>query len=112
MAASATKILTLSVLAQAALQQCRAVTATGALPAAGARCAGFTDFAAAIGERVGYCALGTTVVEAGAAFPAGSALELDAQGRVIARIAGVTVAHALEAAGAVGQRLEALIVPN
>lgn len=112
MAAAATKLLTLSVVATAALAQNRAVTGLGAVPAAGARCMGFADFPAAIGERVSVGALGTTIAEAGAAFAADTALELDASGRVVTKAAGVTVARALVPAAAAGQMVEILLIPN
>lgn len=112
MAAAAIKLLTLSVVATAALTQNRAVTAAGALPAAGARCIGFADYAGAVGDRVSVGALGTVVAEAGAAFAVGTALELDALGRVITKATGVTVGHALAAAAAAGQMVEILLIPN
>ncbi|HEY0064719.1 MAG TPA: capsid cement protein [Telluria sp.] len=112
MAATAIKLLTLSVMAAVAVVANRAITAAGAIPAAGARCAGFTDFPAAAGERVSYAALGTTVAEAGAAIAVGAAVEVDVLGRVITKAAGVTVGHALKAAGAAGQKIEILLIPN
>lgn len=112
MAAAAYKLLTLSVVATAALSANRAVTAAGAVPSAAARCVGFTDYAAAIGERVSYGAMGTVVAEAGAAFAVDAALELDATGRVVTKSAGVTVGHALAAATAAGQLVEILVIPN
>lgn len=112
MAASCIKILTLSVVATAALSQYRAVTAAGAVPAAGARCLGVTDFSAPVGERVSVGVLGTVIAEAGAAFAIGAALELDAQGRLITKNTGVTVAHALAAATAAGNLVEILLIPN
>lgn len=112
MPAAAKKVLTVSVVAAAALAQYRAVTGNGAVPAAGARSLGFTDFPAAIGERVSVGAVGSTIAEAGAAFAVDAALELDAQGRVIAKAAGVTVARALGAAAGAGQTVEVLLIPN
>lgn len=112
MAASCIKILTLSVVATAALTQYRAVTAAGAVPGAGARCLGVTDFSAASGDRVSVGVLGTVIAEAGAAFALGAALEVDALGRYITKNAGVTVAHALAAAGAAGNLVEILLIPN
>ncbi|WP_157201380.1 capsid cement protein [Massilia sp. Root418] len=112
MAAAAIKLLTLSAVATAVLSANRAVTAAGAVPVAGGRCAGFTDFPAAIGERVSYGALGTVVAEAGAAFAVDAALELDATGRVITKASGVAVARALGAASAAGQLVEILVIPN
>lgn len=112
MAGSAIKLLTLSVVATAALTQNRAVTGLGAVPAAGARCLGFADFSGAIGERVSVGAAGTAVAESGAAFAADVALELDAQGRVIAKAAGVAVARALTASAGAGSQVEILLIPN
>jgi len=112
MAASAIKILTLSVVASAALAQNRAVTGGGAIPAAGARCLGFTDFPGAIGERVAVGVVGTTTAEAGAAFANETELEVDAQGRVVAKTTGVKVARALAPATAAGQVVEILLIPN
>lgn len=112
MATSAIKILTLSVIATAALTQYRAVTAAGALPAAAANCLGFADVSAAIGERAPVGVLGTTIAEAGAAIAAGAALELDAFGRVVTKSAGVTVGRALWGATAAGNTLEILLIPN
>jgi hypothetical protein len=112
MAAAGIKLLTLSVVATAALTQYRAVTAAGALPAAGARCLGVADFNGAIGDRVSVGAMGTVPVETGAVVAAGAALELDATGRFITKASGVTVAHALGASTGAGQVIEALLVPN
>ena len=112
MPATAIKLLTLSVVATAALTINRAVTAAGAVPAAAGRCIGFADYSGAIGERVSVGALGTVVAEAGAAFVAGVALELDASGRVITKTAGVAVGTALTAASGVGATVEVLLIPN
>lgn len=112
MAAAAYKILTLSVVATAALTQNRAVTGTGAVPAAAGRCLGFADVNAAIGDRVSVNALGTTVAEAGAAVAVEALVELDALGRVVTKAAGVAVGRALSAATAAGQQIEILLIPN
>lgn len=112
MASGSVEILSHSVVATAALTAARAVTAAGALPAAAARCLGFAKFNAAIGERTNVAVLGTTVAEAGAAIAVGAALELDASGRVITKSAGVTVGQALGAAGALGDKIEILLIPN
>jgi len=112
MAASAIKILTGSVIAAVALSANRAVTGLGAIPAAGARSFGVTDFSGAVGDRVSVGVLGTVVAEAGAAFAADAALEVDALGRFITKNAGVTVARAVTAAGAAGSLAEILLIPN
>ena len=114
MAASAIQILTSSVIAAANLSQYRAVTEAGAVPAAAARCFGFTETAAATGERVPVGILGTTIAEAGAAIAANAAVELDASGRVITRSAGVTVGRLMpgSVAGAAGDMVEILLMPS
>lgn len=110
MAASCMSVLTLSVVATAVLSRCRAVTAAGAVPAAGARCLGFTGFAAAVGERVSVGVMGTVIAETGGAFGIDAALELDSLGRVIVRNSGFTVGHALAAATAAGSLVEIVVV--
>jgi hypothetical protein len=112
MAAAAKKVLTLSVVAVAALVQARAVTGLGTLPAAGARVLGFTDFSAAAGERVSVGALGSTIAEAGAAITVDVLLEVDSVGRVVPKNTGVAVARALQAASGAGQMVEVLLIPN
>lgn len=112
MAAAGIKLLTLSVVATATLTQFRAVTAAGALPAAGARALGIADFNGAIGERVSVGAMGTVPAETGAAVAAGAALEVDASGRLITKNTGVAVAHALGASAGAGQVIEVLLIPN
>ncbi|MCX7219822.1 MAG: DUF2190 family protein [Burkholderiales bacterium] len=112
MALGATPLLTLSVIATTALTQARAVTGTGALPAAGARCLGIARTNGAIGERIPVDVDGTAVVEAGAAIAVDAALELDATGRVITKASGVTVGRALSAASAAGQMAEVLLIAN
>jgi hypothetical protein len=112
MAAAGIKILTLSVVATAALAANRAVTGVGAVPAAGARILGVTDFPAAIGDRVSVGVLGTVPAVAGAAFAADAALEVDAQGRFIPLNAGVKVARAITAAAGAGSQAEILLIPN
>ncbi len=114
MAASAIQILTSSVVAAAALSQYRAVTEGGAVPSAAARCFGFTETAAATGERVPVGVMGTTIAEAGAAIAANAAVELDASGRVITKSAGVTVGRLMPGytAGAAGDLVEIMLLPS
>lgn len=112
MAASSTNTLVLSVIATAAITQFRAVGHTGGAPAAAAHCLGFAQNGAASGEAVPVVALGTAIAEAGAAITAGAQLELDASQRVITRSAGAIVGRALTAAGAAGDQVEVLVIPN
>jgi hypothetical protein len=112
MAASCIKVLTLSVVAAAALAQYRAVTGAGNLPAAGGRSLGVTDYSVAAGERVSVGVMGTVIAEAGGAFAVDALLEVDAQGRFITANTGAKVARAISAAGAAGVLAEILLIPN
>lgn len=105
--------LTLSVAAAAALSANRFVTATGAVPAAGANVLGVTRTSAgAAGDLVPVDADGTALVEAGAAIAAGAAVETDASGKALTKNTGATVARALQAATAAGQLIEVRLIPN
>lgn len=114
MAAGSKAELILTVIATAALTQNRAVTVAGAVPAAAANSLGFAQTGGAIGEAVPVVVMGTAIAEAGAAIAAGSAVELDASGRVILRSAGVTVGRMAPGAvaGAAGDMVEVLLIPN
>lgn len=112
MAAANIDVCSVTVLATASLTQYRAVNAAGAVPAAAATAIGFAKTAAAIGERVAVQSLGVAICEAGAAVAVGAALETDSSGRVVTRSAGVTVGRALTAAGASGDKIEVLLIPN
>jgi hypothetical protein len=112
MAASSTNTLVLTVVATAALTQFRGVTHTGGAAGAAANALGFAQNGGAIGDAVPVVALGTAIAEAGAAITAGSLVELDASGRVITRSAGAIVGRALTAAGAAGDQVEVLVIPN
>lgn len=112
MAQGSTPLLTLSVVATAALTQARAVTGLGAVPAAAARCLGVARTNGAIGDRVTVDVDGTTIAEAGAAVAVDAALELDSSGRFITKASGVTVGRALSAASASGQMIEVLLIAN
>lgn len=109
-------VLTLHVVAAAALSAGRFVTTGGAVPAAGATCAGVTrSSAGAAGDLVPIDVLGTGWVEAGAAIAAGAAIETDNQGRAITKAAGVTLgrmAPGQAAATAAGQMVEIVLIPN
>ena len=112
MAAGSYEVFVHSVVATAVLTNARAVSALGALPAAAGRSLGIAKFDALVGGRVAVAVTGSTVAEAGAAIPIGSALELDALGRVIVRATGVTVGSALAAAAAAGDRIEIVLIVN
>lgn len=105
-------ILTLTVVAAAALVPQRFVTATGAVATAGGHALGATRAEAAIGTPTPVDVLGTAQVVAGAQVAAGAALEVGANGKAVTADAGVVVARALQAAGADGDVIEVLLIPN
>jgi hypothetical protein len=104
--------LTLSVEAAAALLANRAVTVSGAVPAAGAAVIGFTRTSGESRDVVPVDAGGTVTAEAGAAIAKGAALEVDDLGRVITKTTGVTVGRALAAADAAGAVIEIRFIAN
>ena len=111
----ATKIplLTLSVVAAALVVANRAVTQAGNYPAAAAKCFGVTtENAESIGAQVPVDVIGTTIVEAGAAFALDASLELNASGQFITLAVGIAVAKAMQAAGALGDKVEVLLMPK
>jgi len=75
---------------------------------------GVARMAAASGDVIPVDAVGTAIVETGAAFAAGTLLATDASGRAVAWAAGAAVARALpgQAATAAGQFVEVLLIPN
>lgn len=95
-------LATISVIAAAALTKKRFVTATGAVPAAGAWCPGVANADYDIGEAAGIDTHGIVLVEAGAAISAGAAVQTDNQGRAITLDAGVSLGRTLDAATAAG----------
>jgi len=106
-------LLTLSVALAGNAAAHRFITPAGAPAGANANTLGVARTAGAGGDAVPVDVLGTTIVEAGAAFAAGTTLKVDAAGRAIAwATAGARVAVALQAAGAEGDRVEVLLIPN
>lgn len=108
-------LLTLTVTASAVLTRYRAVTAAGAHAAADLFGVAKTD--GAIGNLVQVDVAGTTIMEAGAAIPAGTKYVVtDAQGRAIA--GGAAAANAVfgrllpgQSASAAGDLVEVLLTP-
>lgn len=106
-------VLTISVLAAAALAAERFVTATGVYATARGGALGVTNTSAASGALVAVDTLGTTVATAGAAFAKGASLAVGASGKAVAAEADdVIVATALQAASADGDRVEVHLIPN
>jgi hypothetical protein len=107
--------LTLTIAAAGVLAACRFVTQAGAYPAAGAAAFGVTRSSAeAAGDLVPVDVQGTAIVEAGAAFAKDAALMVDASGRVVLLTVGAKspVARSMEAATALGDFVEVLLVPS
>lgn len=106
-------VLTLTVAATGTISAHRFVTAAGAQAGADANALGVTRVAAVSGDKIPVDVLGTVIVEAGAAVSAGASLKSDASGRAITWVtSGAKVGIALEAAGAAGQFIEVLFIPN
>ncbi len=107
-----TSLLTLTLVAAAALTANRFVTAAGAVPSANGNAVGVTRSGAASGELVPVDAVGTSMVEASAAITAGAAVATTNDGRAVTFSTGVTVARALTGATAAGQLIEVLLIAN
>jgi hypothetical protein len=106
-------ILALTRKATGTIAQHRFVTPAGAQAGADVNALGVSTTAAESGDDLSLDALGTTVVEAGAAIADGATLKSDATGRAITWVtAGAKLAIALEAAGAAGEFIEVLFIPN
>lgn len=113
MGAQNISLLTLTIAAAAAVAANRFVTPGGAQAGADANTIGASRYAAALGEKFPVDVIGTAVVEAGAAIAAGATLKSDADGKAITwAAAGAKVAIALQAAGAAGELIEVLLIPN
>ena len=112
MSLQSSPLLTLPVLLTAAVAAQRFVTPTGAQAGAAANALGVSRTAGAIGERVPVDAIGTTVVQAGAAVAVGATIQSDANGKAITWASGARLAFALEAATAADQFIEVLLIQN
>lgn len=114
MAASSIAVLTLGVTASTGLTKYRAVSDTGGLPAAAARCLGFVQQDVISGDRAPVVVQGTVIAEAGATIAANAQVELDSSGRVVTKSAGVGVGRltAGYTAGAAGDLVEVLLTPT
>lgn len=105
-------ILGLPVKATAIVAARRFVTVAGAQAGAGANALGVSRASGVVGDMLTVDALGTSIVEAGAAFAVGAALQSDADGKAITKDAGATLARALQAAAQAGDFVEVLNIPN
>lgn len=106
-------LLTLTLLAGAVVAANRFVTSARIQTVADGNAIGVSRAAAASGAQMPVDVIGTTTVEAGAAFAAGATLKSDIDGKAITWVtAGGRLAVALEAAGAPGDLVEVLLIPN
>lgn len=108
-------LLTLTVIATAALENNRAVNQSGAYPAAGGLAFGITRSDAAIGDPTPVDVQGTAIVTAGAAFNKDVPLMVGTNGKLIAHDADGdkhAVARSMEAATADGDQVEVLLTPH
>ncbi len=114
MSAQNTAVLTHTISAAGVIAAARFVTPALAQAGADANTLGVARFAsAAAGDKVPVDVLGTAVVEAGAAVAAGATVKSDASGRAITWVtSGAKVGVALQAAGAAGEMIEVLLIPN
>ncbi len=105
-------LLTLAVIATAALEAERVVGRDGKYATAGGPAFGVTNTKGAIGDRVPTDVAGTSIATAGAAFADGAYLQVGVDGKLITRATGVPVAQALQVATADGDRVEVLWIPS
>lgn len=109
---SKVSLLTLTVIATAAITAERFITTAGAVATAAGNADGVSNTDAAIGERFPADVLGTTIVTAGAAIAANAYVEVGSAGKAITRASGKAVGKALQAATADGDRIRVLLLPN
>jgi hypothetical protein len=113
MSAQSVALLTLSLALSGNAAAHRFVTPAGAQADADDNTLGVARTAGTTGETIPVDVLGTAVVEAGADFAAGATLKADADGKAIPwDTSGAKVAIALQAAGAAGDLVEVLLIPN
>lgn len=104
-------ILTLTMLALAAITAGRFMDATGAVASTGGSSIGVSVTDAANGDAFSVDALGTSVVELGGTVALGDSVEVGAAGVGITFSSGDIVATALQA-GVAGEFIEVLLIPN
>jgi hypothetical protein len=113
MSKQAFPVLTLTRTLSGTVSANRFVTPAGAQAGADANTLGVTRSAGVSGDVVPVDALGTAMVEAGAAVSAGASIKSDASGRAITwASSGAKVGIALDAATASGQIIEVFLIPN
>lgn len=101
-------LLTVTILAAAALTRFRLVDYSGNPASAGERALGVTEADFDAGELAGVNTHGEILVEAGAAISAGAEVESDSVGRAITKTTGVAFGVARDAATAAGDIIRVL----
>jgi len=114
MSRQSTSLLALAVAATADVEAERFVTGAGAHAVAGGNTLGVSRFKAASGGYFTADVVGTAVVTAGGAIPAGAPIEVGANGKAIVLDEGVQVARAAPGASAAadGDPIEVLLIVN
>lgn len=113
MSQQSTAVLTLTVALTGTVAAFRMVTPAGAQAGADANTIGAARTAGVSGDKIPVDAIGTSIVEAGAAVALGAQLKSDASGRAITwATSGAVIGRALQAAGAAGEFIEVLLIPN
>lgn len=105
-------LLSLIVIATAALEANRFASLSGAYPTAKGPAFGVTRSSAAVGASVSVDVLGSAVVTASAAIAKGAYIQVAANGKAVTQTDGAAVGIALEAASADGATFEALLIPS
>lgn len=108
-------LMTLTVIASAAIVANRFVTTAGAPCAAGALPLGVARSDGAIGDPIPVDTLGTALVEAGDVIAADAAIMVTTDGKALTHDADGdkhAVGRALSAAGAAGDLIEVLLTPS
>lgn len=108
-------LLTLTVIATAAVAGNRCVTSAGTYPADGGLPLGVSRSDGAINDPIPVDVLGTAIVEAGAAITADVPVMVTATGKVIAHDGDGdkhAIGRSMEAAAGDGSLLEILLVPS
>ena len=106
--------VTLSITTTGIIAEYRFVTPAGAKAGAAGNTLGVARMAAASGDVIPVDAVGTAIVETGAAIAAGALVETDASGRAVTQSSGPKVGRVLpsQSSSAAGQFIEILLIPN
>lgn len=106
-------VLVETIAAGAVIAAYRAVDATGNYPLAATRCLGVTEMGAdAVGDLMPVTTIGTAIVTVGEAVALDDALEVGANGVLMVKDTGVTVARARQVATGANQNIEVFLLPS